>query len=217
MKDLTYIKHELQNLISGKSGASYDAPIQAIAKYLGGRPTSGPMAEEKHQNKPEETAKLIEFATSNSLILNDIPFENFIASGAEQRVYIDGGNTVIKLNDAIYYASWEDYFHNLLLHNFFFFDTAYALDGFFMEEEVLYAIVRQPYVQADTITDLGKVKDFLAANGFQNIKRHDYHNPQLGLIIEDLHDENVLTYEGMLYFIDTVFYIKPEQFWKPIV
>jgi len=29
----------------------------------------------------------------------------------------------------------------------------------------------------------------------------------LGLIIEDLHDENVLTQNGVLYFIDTVFYI----------
>ena len=27
------------------------------------------------------------------------------------------------------------------------------------------------------------------------------------VIVEDLHDENVLTQDGMLYFIDTVFYI----------
>ena len=30
----------------------------------------------------------------------------------------------------------------------------------------------------------------------------------LGIILEDLHDENVLTQDGILYFIDTVFYIK---------
>ena len=35
----------------------------------------------------------------------------------------------------------------------------------------------------------------------------DYYNEELGLILEDLHDENVLTQNGMLYFIDTVFYI----------
>jgi hypothetical protein len=39
----------------------------------------------------------------------------------------------------------------------------------------------------------------------------DYYNEELGLILEDLHDENVLTQNGMLYFIDTVFYIvKPK-------
>ncbi len=32
--------------------------------------------------------------------------------------------------------------------------------------------------------------------------------PNWGLIIEDLHDENVLTSNGILYFIDTVFYLK---------
>jgi hypothetical protein len=33
------------------------------------------------------------------------------------------------------------------------------------------------------------------------------YNEELNLILEDLHDENVLTQDGMLYFIDTVFYI----------
>jgi hypothetical protein len=29
----------------------------------------------------------------------------------------------------------------------------------------------------------------------------------IGVILEDLHDENVLTIKGALYFIDTVFYL----------
>lgn len=36
---------------------------------------------------------------------------------------------------------------------------------------------------------------------------------ELGIILEDLHDENVLTQDGTLKFIDTVFYIT-EQFYK---
>ena len=51
-------------------------------------------------------------------------------------------------------------------------------------------------------------------NGFENIRNNDYYNPFLGIILEDLHDENVLTQKGILYFIDTVFYIKPNIFWK---
>jgi hypothetical protein len=38
----------------------------------------------------------------------------YISQGAEQKVYLKDGATVLKLNDAIYYASWVDYFHNLL-------------------------------------------------------------------------------------------------------
>jgi Serine/Threonine/Tyrosine Kinase found in polyvalent proteins len=33
-------------------------------------------------------------------------------------------------------------------------------------------------------------------------------------ILEDLHDENVLTAHDILYFIDTVFYIKRDIFWR---
>ena len=36
----------------------------------------------------------------------------------------------------------------------------------------------------------------------------DYYNPESNIILEDLHDENVLTNNGILYFIDTVFYIQ---------
>jgi hypothetical protein len=54
----------------------------------------------------------------------------------------------------------------------------------------------------------------MQANGFNNTRNHDYFHPELGIILEDLHDENVLTAQGMLYFIDTVFYIKREIFWR---
>ncbi len=68
-------------------------------------------------------------------------------------------------------------------------------------------------MEANQPTDLNLVKEFLSNNGFLNTKNNDYYNPQLGLILEDLHDENVLTANDILYFIDTVFYIKPEILW----
>ena len=48
-----------------------------------------------------------------------------MSEGAEQKVYLKDTEHVIKLNDAIYYNSWKDYLYNLLLHNYFFSDTAY--------------------------------------------------------------------------------------------
>lgn len=208
------IRYDLQNLISGESSASYDALIQAVASYLRSGKRAGPMAEEKHNYKSKERARLVDFAKRNDLIFDFIPEDKFIASGAEQKVYISGDKYVVKLNDTIYYASWEDYFNNLLLHNYFFADTAYNLLGFHISENVLYAVVQQRYIKADTITNLADVKEFMEVNGFVNTRRHDYKNIELGLIIEDLHDENVLTAGGILHFIDTVFFVDHVKFWK---
>ncbi len=80
----------------------------------------------------------------------------------------------------------------------------------------MYALVEQNYIEATQPTDLSQVKDFLVNNGFINNRNHDYYHPDLGIILEDLHDENVLTANDILYFIDTVFYIRPEILWKTI-
>ncbi|MEL1243068.1 hypothetical protein AAEO56_02245 [Flavobacterium sp. DGU11] len=140
-------------------------------------------------------------------------FSQYVSEGAEQKVYLKDAEHVLKLNDAIYYESWEDYFYNLLLHNYFFPDTAYNLLGFTKDKNVLYAIVKQAYVSITDKTDLSRVKTFLEENGFENTRNNDYFNPQLQIILEDLHDENVLTRNDILYFIDTVFYLT-ERFWQ---
>jgi hypothetical protein len=62
-------------------------------------------------------------------------------------------------------------------------------------------------VLANENTDLKAVKEFLEYNGFNNKRNNDYFNPEIGLILEDLHDENVLSYNGVFYFIDTIFYL----------
>lgn len=77
----------------------------------------------------------------------------------------------------------------------------------------LFAVVKQEFIIANEITDLTTVKKFLSFNGFDNIRNHDYINQELGIIFEDLHDENVLSNDGIIYFIDTIFYIT-ESFYK---
>ena len=64
----------------------------------------------------------------------------------------------------------------------------------------------------DTTADLETVKTVLAFNGFSNIKRHDFYNQELGLLLEDMHDENVIAKADALLFIDTVFYIAGKSF-----
>lgn len=100
-----------------------------------------------------------------------------------------------------------------MLNNYFFPDTAYELLGFYSDNEILYAVVRQKFVKSNEATNLEKVKEFLTNNGFKNIRNNDYYNEDLGIILEDLHDENVLTQNGILFFIDTVFYTD-QNFYK---
>ena len=69
------------------------------------------------------------------------------------------------------------------------------------------AVDQQPYIVSSEATDLNRVKEFLLQNGFTNKKNNDYYNTEFNIILEDLHDENVLTNKGVLFFIDTVFFI----------
>jgi hypothetical protein len=106
----------------------------------------------------EEQAKLIDnYSYQHDLWVTDIPSEDrFLTRGGEARIYLDNdGKNVIKVNDAVYYATWLEFFNSILLHNLIFPNTAYTL---------------------------------------------------MGLILEDMHDENVLVNSNTLFFIDTVFY-----------
>jgi hypothetical protein len=205
------LKYELHHVLSGKSQVRFGAVIQAIASYLkDGEKTSAIIEIEKYFKK-QETKRLEDYISENKLWIY-VDLSQYVSEGAEQKVYLKDSENVLKLNDAIYYNSWKDYFHNLLLHNYFFPDTAYDLIGFTKENDVLFAVVKQSFVSITANTDLNLVKEFLTLNGFENNRNNDYYNPELGIILEDLHDENVLTRNEVLYFIDTVFYLT-KAFW----
>ena len=198
---------EIHFIISGSSNIKHESIVKAVLNDLTRSQKSGSLVKTDKHFKREETERLKISINSMNLWVSDIDLENYVTEGAEQKVYLKNGKSVIKLNDAIYYISWIDYLHNLLLHNYFFPDTAYQLLGFFENNSELYAVVEQPYVKATEKTDLSAVKQFMEVNGFKNVRNNDYSNSDLGIIIEDLHDENVLTQNSVLYFIDTVFYI----------
>ena len=206
-----YMRDDIQHILSGTSQVKCHHLIQTTCSFLKGSQGASSMVKNQQQYKEEETKRLIQYVIDNNLWVYNINIELYISQGAEQKVYLKDGSTVLKLNDTIYYANWVDYFHNLLLNNLFFPDTAYNLLGFYKDLDVIYAVVEQPFVKATEKTDLNVVKTFLENNGFRNTKNHDYYNEELCLILEDLHDENVLTQNGMLYFIDTVFYIVPTK------
>ncbi len=203
-----HFKNELQIIISGVGENAEENLIKAAANYLRAGKEAGRSVEANEFSKDEEAKKLIEWAGERNLFVKNIDETRFIARGAEQRVYLDtDARYVLKLNDSVFYLSWIDYFISLQIHNLFFPGTAYELIGFYVENDILHAVVKQPYIQITDSTDVELVKEFLLANGFQLKKNNDYYNTELGIILEDLHDENVLINNGTLFFIDTVFYV----------
>lgn len=67
--------------------------------------------------------------------------------------------------------------------------------------------MEQKFVESDSGKELENVKQFLTSNGFVNTRNNDYFNCELGIILEDLHNENVLTLQENLFFINTLFFI----------
>jgi len=202
------LKHELQNLLSGIGKAKHENLIQTISDYLAAGKAAGKKFENTKRSKQAEEKLITEYINQHVLSKIFIDENRFIARGAEQKVYLDkDGVNVLKLNTGIFYHNWNDYLNSLMIHNFFFPATKYTLLGFINNEDGLCAAIKQPYVVANEITNLEKVKRFMENNGFILKRYNDYYSNSLGIIAEDLHDENVLSKDGVLFFIDTVFYL----------
>jgi hypothetical protein len=85
--------------------------------------------------------------------------------------------------------------------------TAYELLGFTSGKDgALCAVLKQPFIEGGQ-ADLKNIRELLTFNGFENTRRQDYNNKEFGLELEDMHDENVIVKDDLLFFIDTVFYI----------
>lgn len=204
------MNNELQDIISGEGSDSKTGIIKTAASYLSASQKASGKIIINEFTKEQEAAELIQFINTQQLWYTPVLTEKSkIGEGAEQKVFLQkNGTTVVKINDAIFYLSWIDYFNSLLFHNHYFPDTAYDLAGFLEKESVLYAVVEQPFVKSDSLTELDNVKIFMKANGFLIKKNNDCYHGETGLILEDLHEGNVLTQNGILYFVDTVFYLK---------
>ena len=130
----TSLKNELRNILSGKITNGDGSSIQSIARYLRDGIGAGRENKEEKLFKKQEEASLIQFIELQKLWIKYIDFSQYVSEGAEQKVYLKDSKHVLKLNDSIYYNCWLDYFQNLILHNYFFPDTAYTLLGFCTNE-----------------------------------------------------------------------------------
>lgn len=204
-------KRKLENIIRGSLIIGTEDNCTAVRNFLSsGFSTSTTVKRNFESNlliKKKQESELRSFATTRQLCVTHLP-EQYLTRGGESQVYLDVESThVVKINDAIYYATWLEFFNSLLLHNLIFEDTAYNFLGFIDVDNILHAVLRQPFIIADGQAGLDDIRAFLEYNGFENTRRQDYFNKEYNLILEDMHDENVILKSEKLFFIDTVFYI----------
>ena len=206
------IRAKLQNIIRGELQEGQVDSCTAIRNLLCKSFGASPTVKSEFASRAVIKEKQVEFlkahAQEQALLLTSLPLGNeYLTEGGESKVYLSSdGRMVFKVNDAGYYATWMEYFNSLLLHNLLFPNTAYSFLGFIEFGEAFFAVVQQPFVVGEQAS-LERIESFLNFNGFQKSKRQDYYNSELGLVLEDMHDENVIAKDDVLFFIDTVFYI----------
>ncbi len=127
--------------------------------------------------------------------------------GAERQVHPEDG-CWHKRNDLIFHGTWLEYFHRLALHNWMFPDTAYRFEGLMDVDGMLYAVTSQKSVRAECGATRSDVEVEMTKMGFERTGGDDYYSPDLGVLVEDLHDENaVFTPTGSLVIFDPIIYL----------
>ncbi|MEZ5025339.1 MAG: hypothetical protein R2739_02065 [Chitinophagales bacterium] len=207
MLDKNEIRY-IQNIIQGNAIEGQEDLATTIRNYLCTSFTASKVAERKFEYyqriKKEQEKILIQLSENKNLWYSNTKL-HFLTEGGEAKVYFeDKGKYVVKYNDAIYYNTWLDFLNSILLHNIFFPNTQYTLLGFDIKDDILFAVLKQPYISTNQITVLTYVTQTLESYGFTHLKRFDYIHSEYKIIMEDLHDENVLTIDENLFFIDTV-------------
>ena len=134
--------------------------------------------------------------------------------GAEHQIYPTRDGRWRKRNDLIFHGTWLEYFHRLALHRWLFPDTAYEFEGFMDVNGRLCAVSSQKSIRAAEGAGREAVSEEMRQMGFVSVWGDDYYHPRLGVLVEDLHDENaVIAPTGSLIIFDPVIYLaKAEMF-----
>lgn len=212
-------RKRLEDIVRGAIIEGDESNCTTARNYLCRRFSTSTTVKKDFESKSiikEKQASLIkQLAADNTWWVAELPGNiQYLTRGGEAIVYLDKNNkNVIKLNGAIYYATWLEFLNSILIHNALFRDATYTLIGFHESCNALLAVLTQPYIISDSDVDLENVKALLAYNGFINTKRNDYYNKELGIILEDMHDENIISNSNTLIFIDSVFYtVNPDDY-----
>lgn len=163
-----------------------------------------------------EYEALRSYANSQQLWLDGNEFTRLwvdqgeIEGGEHQVIYFH--SRVFKRNNLYYHSNWLEYFHRLVLHNWLFPETMIRFEGLMMVEDELQPVISQKAFLAIRGASRREVEKEMQRRGFVRRFADNYYNPDMGISVEDLHDENVLVSPaGSLLIFDPVIYLTTSE------
>ncbi|GAB3923301.1 hypothetical protein [Larkinella terrae] len=162
--------------------------------------------------RPIETETLRIWAIKDGYLLDEGEFtrkwkDGGEIEGGEHQVYAEKG-LVYKRNNLLYHTSWLEYFHRLVLHNWLFRETAVRFEGLMEVNTELQPVISQKAITAVRGATRLEVEFEMNKRGFKRVKQDNYIHLNLQILVEDLHDENVLVdSDGDLLIFDPVIYL----------
>ena len=135
------IRTKLQDIVRGtclQGTADRCSTVRSVLiKSFGASSTVKKEFESRSIIKEKQVEFLKDYAKNNGWWLETLPQgSEYVTRGGEAKIYLAPDKlNVLKVNDAIYYATWAEYFDSLALHNIFFPNTAYSLIGFMEIDE----------------------------------------------------------------------------------
>lgn len=132
--------------------------------------------------------------------------------GGEHQVYQAGG-WFYKRNNMAYHSGYLEYLHRVVLHNYLFAETAICFEGLMWYDDLLQPVISQKALAGVRGATRDEVEHEMLLRGFVRRFADNYYNPTLNVLVEDLHDENVLVdADGDLLIFDPVIHIaKPDM------
>lgn len=173
------IRSKLQNIVNG---TRFEGPTDncttvrnLLIEGFGTGSTVKSEFESRAVVKEKQANFLRAWAEEMGIGLDNLPIgSEYLTKGGESKIYLAPDRlNVIKVNDAIYYATWDEYLNSLLLHNLLFPNTTYSLIGFTETDNGLSAVLQQPFIEGEQAR-LDDIKELLSYNGFENTKRQDH-------------------------------------------
>lgn len=161
--------------------------------------------------KLREAATLRRWALQAGRILPAVDFERSWRSqgciGGQENDEFLRDNRVWKRNNLSFHLCFADFFDRLALHNSLFPGAPLRFEGVTEHEGELRPVMSQPAVRARRGATRAEVEALMRGLGFTRVQNDDYRHPE-GILVEDLHDENVFLDEGgEVVVIDPVIYL----------
>lgn len=169
--------------------------------------------------KPIEAEHLLEWAKKSGVLLDNDEFnrrweEDGRKGETENELYYDeASHRWFKRNNMFMHSTYLEFLHRMALHNYHFPEAPVKLEGFVMHEDTLMPVMSQPHVQAERGATKAEVVEYMKKLGFKHKTGVDFYNPETGVIVEDLHDENVLVNPEdptHMYIVDPIIFLDDE-------